>query len=583
MSGSVPSSAIAENSAGLRTEPDRRPLWLRIAGRRLLAPVILLALALAMIVPGVFQVPPLDRDEPRFAQATKQMVESGDYVDIRFQDEPRHKKPVGIYWLQSAAVAASGKGADAPIWVYRLPSQVGAVLAVILTYWAARAFLPPSAALLAGLFTALAIILGVEARLAKTDAVLLACIVASQGALARLWLKAQEINLPRGRPWPILFLFWTSLSASILIKGPVGLMVVGLTIAALSAATRKLGWIRTLAPLPGILYLLLLVSPWFVAIWIATDGQFFQEAVGKDFVGKLATGQESHGAPPLTHLAAMLGTFWPLPGFLLLAFTQLKGRLMSPPVLFALCWALPSWVVFELVATKLPHYTLPILPALAILAAALVGAETRRPAGKALRWAASVLYFVPAAVLAAAAIAAPVHLGIWPSPPGAVIALLSLVFSLAAVRYLLRDKPLAATGPAILASLLIAAGTWGFTMPSLSPIWISPRLAETVRQTAGCTDPEVATAGFSEPSYVFLQGTGTLLSTAEGAATFLAEAAPADCRVAVIDMRQEPRFKEEASAAGLGLREAARVQGLNINGGRKLDIGVYLKEGTGRD
>src|ERR1700758_2755886 len=66
----------------------------------------LLAMSLVCFLPGFFNIAPIDRDEPRFAQATKQMIESGDYVDIRFQDEVRYKKPVGIYWLQAAAVRA---------------------------------------------------------------------------------------------------------------------------------------------------------------------------------------------------------------------------------------------------------------------------------------------------------------------------------------------------------------------------------------------------------------------------------------------------------------------------------------------
>ncbi|MFX8519974.1 hypothetical protein ABTL99_19175, partial [Acinetobacter baumannii] len=65
--------------------------------------VALLVLAgLLFFLPGFFNIPPVDRDEARFAQATKQMVESGDFVDIRFQDEVRYKKPVGIYWAQAA-------------------------------------------------------------------------------------------------------------------------------------------------------------------------------------------------------------------------------------------------------------------------------------------------------------------------------------------------------------------------------------------------------------------------------------------------------------------------------------------------
>src|SRR3954463_6152775 len=65
---------------------------------------LLLVCAALFFLPGFFNIPPVDRDEARFAQATKQMVEAGDYVDIRFQDEVRYKKPVGIYWMQAAVV-----------------------------------------------------------------------------------------------------------------------------------------------------------------------------------------------------------------------------------------------------------------------------------------------------------------------------------------------------------------------------------------------------------------------------------------------------------------------------------------------
>jgi hypothetical protein len=75
------------------------------------AAALLVAMCLLAFLPGFFQIPPVDRDEARFAQATKQMIESGEYVDIRFQDEVRYKKPVGIYWLQAAAVKAGRRRA----------------------------------------------------------------------------------------------------------------------------------------------------------------------------------------------------------------------------------------------------------------------------------------------------------------------------------------------------------------------------------------------------------------------------------------------------------------------------------------
>ena len=73
------------------------------------AAAVLLAFCLLAFLPGFFQIPPVDRDEARFAQATKQMLETGEYVDIHFQDEVRYKKPVGIYWLQAAAVKTGEK------------------------------------------------------------------------------------------------------------------------------------------------------------------------------------------------------------------------------------------------------------------------------------------------------------------------------------------------------------------------------------------------------------------------------------------------------------------------------------------
>ena len=66
------------------------------------AVIVLVVAALLNILPGFFAIPPTDRDEARFAQATKQMLESGDFIDIRFQETTRYKKPVGIYWLQAA-------------------------------------------------------------------------------------------------------------------------------------------------------------------------------------------------------------------------------------------------------------------------------------------------------------------------------------------------------------------------------------------------------------------------------------------------------------------------------------------------
>src|SRR6266480_1691026 len=183
----------------------------------------LVAVCLVSYLPGFFNIPPVDRDEARFVQATKQMIESGDYVDIRFQDEVRYKKPVGIYWLQAGAVkVASALGLRQSlnsIWVYRIPSLIGALGAVLLTYWAALAFVSRRAAVLAGLMMASCLLLAIERLLAKTDAMLLMTVVAAMGAMGRAYLS--EATRPRTgmAAWQMPAVFWTALAAGVLLKG----------------------------------------------------------------------------------------------------------------------------------------------------------------------------------------------------------------------------------------------------------------------------------------------------------------------------------------------------------------------------
>ncbi len=94
----------------------------------------LILICLAFFVPGLFTLPPVDRDESRFAQATSQMLETGDFIQIRFQNEPRNKKPIGIYWLQAASAALCGTAQSRKIWPYRIPSLIGAIFSVLLTF-----------------------------------------------------------------------------------------------------------------------------------------------------------------------------------------------------------------------------------------------------------------------------------------------------------------------------------------------------------------------------------------------------------------------------------------------------------------
>ncbi len=252
--------ATADNQGRERASPRSLKTIVDFAiGSHARAAMVLLVVALLGFLPGFFSIPPIDRDEARFAQATKQMVEIGDYVDIRFQDEVRYKKPVGIYWVQAAVVktatALGFSGALTTIWLYRLPSLVGSIGAVLLTYWTALAFVPRRAAVLAGLMMASCVLLGIERLLAKTDALLLMTVVAAMGAMARAYLWHERERLDAASAWIVASIFWTALAAGVLLKGPLIVMVVALAAIALIVVDRSAAWLLTLKPIAGIIWL----------------------------------------------------------------------------------------------------------------------------------------------------------------------------------------------------------------------------------------------------------------------------------------------------------------------------------------
>src|SRR5581483_7854587 len=335
------------------------------------AAAFLILCGLLFYLPGFFTIPAIDRDEARFAQATRQMVETGDFVDIRFQDTVRYKKPVGIYWMQAAVVEAAAKlglpNAQLRIWLYRVPSLIGAIGTVLLTYWTALAFVSRRGAILAALMMCSSILLAVEAHLAKTDAMLLCATTAAMGAMGRIYVAWQRGDDPAHPSWVTPAIFWTALAVGILLKGPLILMVAGLAIIMLAILDRSATWLWRLRPVWGLIWLLVLVLPWFVLIMMRAGDEFFQDSLGGDLLSKLASPQETHGAPPGTYFVLFWLTFWPGAALAGLAMPAIWRARREPAAQFLLAWLVPSWIVFELVITKLPHYVLPLYPAIAIL------------------------------------------------------------------------------------------------------------------------------------------------------------------------------------------------------------------------
>ncbi|MFC4174467.1 phospholipid carrier-dependent glycosyltransferase [Microvirga sp. GCM10011540] len=532
---------------------------------------ILVLLSLACFLPGFASLQPMDRDEPRYAQASKQMLETGDFVDIRFQDEARHKKPVGIYWMQSAAVAA-GEALGVPearttIALYRIPSLLSALATVLLTYWASLAFLGRRGAFLAAGLMATSVILMVEARLAKTDAALTACAVAAMGGLARAYLSRGAGVLPRRT----LLIFWLGIAGGILIKGPLILMFVGLTAAVLAYRERSARWLLTLRPWLGGLITLLIVLPWFVAIAIKSGGAFYSASVGHDMLGKVGTAQTYHWAPPGFYLLSFFATFWP--GAILAAiavpFAWIHRK--EEPVAFALAWIVPAWLVFEIVPTKLPHYTMPLFPAVAIVTVMAVSRHFVGPHRPAAKFATILIPFIPVGLTIGLSAVAWTFDGALPYR-GLPLMVLSSLAALYAWRLFVRNRVIGSVWASFASAVFLAIGVFGLTQLDLRSLKASPRLAEVARNLA-CENPRVATLGYREPSLVFLTGTNLdMLETGAQASAFLQQGG---CRLVFVERRFEDEFRAENARLGLRPSLSTRVAGFNINSGRRLDIGAY--------
>lgn len=395
--------------------------------------IILFSLTLIAAAPGVFTMPALDRDESRFAQASKQMLETGDYIVIRYQDEQRNKKPAGIHWLQAGTTAVFSSAEARQIWSYRLPSFIGGALATCALFWAGIPLIGRRAAFLGSALFATGVLLTSEAHISKTDGVLVAITTLGVGALVHLrarsdlpdvqlisgwlwskfnvvgvavpaviifagtWMLCHAINLTNpiqdtliglaavagfalfatmkgaeAQTRRMAILFWFAMGFGFLIKGPVTLMVAGLAGLAIALWERKANWLKPVLWWPGPVLFILMVLPWFISIQLATEGNFVEGAVGKDLRDKLVSASEGHGGPPGYHLLHLITHFFPATLFLIpaivLTVKDIRAKVENASgLMFIAAWAIPTWLVFEFLPTKLSHYVLPAYPALALL------------------------------------------------------------------------------------------------------------------------------------------------------------------------------------------------------------------------
>ena len=541
-----------------------------IAGWR--GPLLAALVALLAGLPALMLLPPLDRDESRYAQATSQMLETGDYVDIRFQDDPRWKKPVGIYWMQAAAVAVTSSVENRDIAPYRIPSILGAMLAAAACAWAGAAMFGQRAGFLAGAMLGASFLLSTEAGIAKTDAMLCGAVTLAMAGLARIYLASRAGEVPI-RPHKLMF--WLGLGLSMLIKGPIGLIVVVPAMIALSVWDRDARWLKRLGWGWGLPLVALIVGPWAIAITIATDGGFWTEAIGGDLAPKIAGGDEGHGVFPGFYLLIAPLLFFPATLLLPAALSAGWSRRAEPAIRFLICWLVPAWLIFELTPTKLPHYNLPTFGALALLAAAAL----TRPVGKLSRQVGAGLTIAVGALLAVGSVWLLTEYGRSTAQTWATMTIVFAILASLIGAFLMLHR---AAMTAVIASIalgVLAHGALAGTLRQLRPLSVAPQLEKVLLNAnlhprQGRAGP-IAVTGFHEPSLVFLTGRDTELTDAAGAARALAEGRPV-----IVEARDADAFREAAADLGVAGRAVGVVNGHNYSKGDDVSLTVYAPPGA---
>jgi 4-amino-4-deoxy-L-arabinose transferase-like glycosyltransferase len=541
---------------------------------------VLVVLCLLMFAPGLATIPPLDRDESRFTQATKQMLETGDFIEIRFQEEARNKKPIGIYWMQSITAGWLSSPPHNSIWTYRIPSVLGGIFAVLFAFGLGRRLFDDETAMIgAGLLASSMLMIG-EAHIAKTDAVLVACTTAAQLLVAQFFIAARQ-----GSPQPMVrysALLGLALGIGILVKGPMILFFVGLTVIALSFWERRWGWVATMRPMFALGIIVLINVPWLVAIGLVTKGEYFKEAIGQDFLGKAVSGQESHWGPPGYYLVSLLVGFWPGWLFLAAGVVYAIARVREGSVRFLLAWIVPAWIILELAPTKLPHYPLPLYPAIAMLCGAAVMAGVRESRSfldnTPVKLGAVAWLMVTLALIGGALFYVPGQYG---TGGGIFLTLLALPILGAAgmaVLFLLRGEGENATAATVATGALFAAILLAAVLPRLDQLMLSEKAASLIARS-GAQPENTTVAGFNEPSIVFQVGTRVELSpTGAEAADFMTKHPNSR---ALVEQRHEPQFQEMLRKLNVQAEALGNVKGLNYSKGDQLSLTLYRLRKTG--
>jgi len=475
-------------------------------------------LAAAVYLVGNHSVALFDRDEPRYAECSREMLKGSpehpgpNWIVPRFLGELRTAKPPGIYWLQASVMTRLGD----TVFAARLPSAIAMVLTLALYAIAIWKLAGPSRAAWATLILASSMMTIVSAKACLTDAVLLLFITTAQLCLYAIY---------RGRgSWMVVNMLGLSIGCAGLVKGPVVLAVLGTTLIALAVIHVFTRRPRATVMLPvdpeqqllsttGKIVLTIaivvgLVGPWLWAINRA-EPSFLPTIIGHDVVNRMKTGLEGHSAPPGYHLLTIWGVYFPWSIFLPVTLIFAWRFRHLPLVRFALATVIGNFIFFECVKTKLPHYLLPIYPWLALLSADAFVRCLRGRYQDLVNGLARNALTVWGGLMVLIGLAPWLLIKTVPVGPVAALSATAVVVGVLVIRFFRARQPKAGLLTLGLGNFAIVSVIFGLFLPHVD-VLRTPVLAGAELRRLGLTDAgAVQMLDYKEPSLAFYQG-GTI-------------------------------------------------------------------------
>lgn len=535
-----------------------------------------LLLCSTVLLAGVFSFPVTDEDEARYAQATKQMLETQQFFVINIQDKARHLKPPGIYWLQAGATKLTQSPPYEATFSYRLPAFIAACILAFLLLIAGRWITGDATA---GWFSSLMftsfLLVGYESSFVSPDMVFTLCVFVMMLAGWGCYQRSRN-QQPVSWQWPLVF--WLAMSMGILIKGLSPLFAF-MPILALSVIDRSLSWLKSLRPFIGLLFVILFTAAWLFLVSLKGHSNFLWDMIHNDLLPKLEGGQQHHGAPPSYFILLLPALTWPMSLYLVPTVRGSIRYFNKSPVRYCVASILSVWIVFALAPTKLPQYILPLFPLLAILMGyALMQVRAGdKPSHVGWRSAQAILWFLYNIVIIVGSLYVAFFYRIGFSQP-ILLTIAAVVFVNMWLAYWLycRDKIIGSIVSNSVTSMIVVVLILQYLLPSNLNLWTSRQIGQYTKQHAvalALDQSPMLVVGDSATSMIFEIGTWKIKQVTVGGLP--SELKSSDHRWVLLNERNKPAFDRLVRLHDWSIKSIKRFTGFSLNHGKVLNLTLY--------